>query len=131
MPRHSGSQSVRFEALLLATLAVVASLLVGAISTEPAFAASKTVVLGSLSPTRWTVNTGGYTGAIAVSGGVGPYALEAQSGLPSGLTAVLNGCTVSFSGTPTAVGTFSSVSITVNDSNSDEVTRTYSITIES
>src|SRR5262249_29887405 len=57
--------------------------------------------LGALAPTQWTVQQAGYTGAIAISDGTGPFTLSTQANLPPGLTAVLTGNTVTFSGTPT------------------------------
>ena len=34
--------------------------------------------LGSLAPTQWTVNQAGYTGAIAISNGTGPFTVSAS-----------------------------------------------------
>jgi hypothetical protein len=87
------------------------------------------LAFGSLSVTSWTVNQPGFSGTIAVSGGTTPYILFAQSGLPTGLTATLSGSTISFTGTPTATGTFGSGSVTVKDASGATATTNFSITI--
>ena len=85
--------------------------------------------LGSLSPTQWTVNQSGYSGSIAISNGTGPFTVSAQSGLPTGLTAAISGTNVTFTGTPTAAGTFSNVQLTVKDAAGATVSGTFTITI--
>ena len=92
--------------------------------------ANPALSFGSLTVTSWTVNQAGFTGTIVMSGGTSPYTLVSQSGLPTGLTAVLSGSTISFTGTPTAVGTFGSSSVTVKDSTGDTATDNFSVTIE-
>jgi hypothetical protein len=87
--------------------------------------------LGALSVTSWTVNTSGFPGAISISGGTSPYIVFAQTGLPPGLTAVLSGSNVAFTGTPTLAGVFSSGSVTVHDNAGGSATQTFSITINS
>jgi sugar lactone lactonase YvrE len=87
-------------------------------------------VLGSLvAPTAWTVNQPGYSGTIGVTSGTAPYGGLTATGLPPGLTASLSGSTVTVSGTPTATGTYSSISIGVRDANGNSASRTYSITV--
>src|SRR5207253_1604814 len=71
--------------------------------------------LGALTAAQWTVGQAGYPGAIPVSGGTGSFTLVAQSNLPPGLTAVLSGNSVLFTGTPTAAGTFASGTVTGHD----------------
>src|SRR4029079_8459198 len=78
---------------------------------------------GSLSATSWTVNQAGFSGTIAVSGGTSPYTIDAQSGLPTGLTATVSGSTISFTGTPTAAGTFASGSVTIKDATGATATK--------
>ena len=85
--------------------------------------------LGALTPSQWTVGQAGYTGTIPISDGTGPLTLSAQSNLPTGLSAVLSGSTVTFTGTPTAAGTFSNVQLTVQDAAGASSTGTYSITV--
>jgi Tfp pilus assembly major pilin PilA len=85
--------------------------------------------LGSLSTSSWTVNAPGYTGSIPITGGTGPFTLSAASGLPVGLTAAVSGSAVTFTGTPTASGTFSSVSVTITDVSGASATQSYTITI--
>jgi hypothetical protein len=88
-----------------------------------------TTSIGSLTQTQWTVGRSGFNGTLAVSGGTTPYSLTGQSGLPSGLTAVLSSNTISFTGTPSAAGTFPGGSVTVQDTASASVKQTFSITI--
>ena len=85
---------------------------------------------GALTVSSWTPNQAGFTGTIAVNGGTGPYTLTAQSGLPPGLTAVLTGGTISFTGTPNAAGVFASGSVTIKDSSGAAATDSFSITID-
>ena len=87
------------------------------------------VSFGTLSTTSWTVNQAGFTGTIAVNGGTSPYTIDAQSGLPTGLTATLSGSSISFTGTPTAAGTFVSGSVTIKDATGATATASFSITI--
>jgi sugar lactone lactonase YvrE len=85
--------------------------------------------LGALTPTQWTVGVSGYTGAIPISGGTGPLTVSAQANLPTGLTATVTGTNVTFSGTPTTVGTYNNVQLTVRDATGVTASGTYSITI--
>jgi Putative Ig domain/NHL repeat len=84
--------------------------------------------LGSLTPSQWTVNQAGYTGAVPIGGGTGPFTVSGAN-LPAGLTPALSGSTVTFTGTPTTAGTYSSVQLTVQDTTGASYTGTYSITI--
>ena len=79
------------------------------------FTVNAAPALGALTSSQWTVGQSGYNGAIPITGGTGASTLVSQSNLPPGLTAVLSGNSVVFTGTPTATGTFGSASITVQD----------------
>jgi hypothetical protein len=85
--------------------------------------------IGALTQTTWTQNQSGFTGTMAITGGTTPNTVSAQSGLPAGLTAVVSGSTISFTGTPTALGTFPSGSVTITDAAGAMVTKTFSLTI--
>ena len=85
--------------------------------------------LGALTPSQWTVGAAGYTGAIPISGGTGADTLVSQSNLPPGLTAVLSGGSVVFTGTPSTAGTYGSASVTVQDATGATAAGTFSITI--
>ena len=85
--------------------------------------------LGGLSQGQWEAGQAGYNGAIPVNGGTGPFTVVAQSNLPPGLTATVAGASVVFTGTPTAAGTFGSISVTVQDASGATATGTFSITI--
>jgi hypothetical protein len=88
-----------------------------------------TPTLGALSQTQWTVGRTGYPATIPASGGTGALTLVAQSSLPPGLSATLNGSTISFTGTPTAAGTFNNAQLSVQDADGAVSSATYSITI--
>lgn len=92
------------------------------IAVAPAFS------LGNLTLNQWTVNQSGFTGAILINGGNGPFTLESASGLPPGMTTTLSGRTIKFSGAPTATGTFAA-KITVGDPAGHNETETVTITI--
>src|ERR1700682_4550589 len=66
---------------------------------------------------------------MGISNGTSPFTITSQSGLPTGLTAVVNGTTISFTGTPTVTGTFPSASITIQDLAGASASGSFSITI--
>jgi hypothetical protein len=67
-----------------------------------------------------------YTGAVAATGGNGPYTYAVTSGtLPAGLTLASNGAV---SGTPTTAAT-SAFTVTATDANGDTGSRAYSVTM--
>jgi streptogramin lyase len=84
--------------------------------------------IGNLTTTQWTANKSGFTGTLAITGGTTPHLITAQTGLPPGLTAVVVGTTIEFTGTPTTAGTYS-CSVTIQDAAGATVTKTFSITI--
>ncbi|MGH3250548.1 MAG: putative Ig domain-containing protein, partial [Trebonia sp.] len=79
-------------------------------------------------PAAATAGQKGYSGTATVSGGKGPYAWAAVTGLPSGLTATANGATLTISGTPTKAGSFT-LGLSVGDGESPARTATASATI--
>jgi hypothetical protein len=86
--------------------------------------------LGSLgAPTQWTVGRSGYAGTIPISGGTGALTISSQTNLPPGLSATLVGNLITFTGTPTATGTYNNIQLTVQDTTGATATGTYSITI--
>jgi len=95
------------------------------------------VTLGNLSPTQWTVNQPGYDGTISVTGGSGGYQDLNVSGLPAGLRATLVSSTdngqqsgaITISGTPTQIGTFSDIAVSVEDNNGVEGNGTETLTV--
>jgi hypothetical protein len=67
-----------------------------------------------------------YTGAVAATGGTGPYTYAVTSGtLPAGLTLASNGAVT---GTPTTAAT-SAFTVTATDTNGDTGSRAYSVTV--
>jgi len=73
-----------------------------------------------------------YSGTVTASGGKGTYTWGAVTGLPAGLTAKASGATLTISGTPTAVGTFS-IPVSVHDGATPQgtATTTVSLTVSS
>ncbi|WP_157369863.1 beta strand repeat-containing protein [Zavarzinella formosa] len=86
------------------------------------------LALTNLSTTAWSKGVAGFTGKMTLSGGTGATSILAKTGLPPGLTPVLKGNVVSFTGTPTTLGTFNG-SITIKDSLGAQVVKTFTITI--
>ena len=84
--------------------------------------------IASLSATQWTIGRVGFNGTMTVAGGTGGLSITSATGLPTGLTLGLSGGKLSFSGTPTATGTFAG-SVTLTDAIGVKVTRTFSVTI--
>jgi hypothetical protein len=91
---------------------------------------NKAMSLGTLSLTTWKVNQAGQTGTITISGGTAAYRGLVVTGLPPGLTATLNGNTITFSGTPTTIGSYT-IGVTVQDSTNAIVTKNYTISVRS
>ncbi len=66
---------------------------------------------------------------MTIADGAPTYAIVGRpTGLPPGMTAVLSGNTIGFTGTPTQAGTFNG-SITIRDSASFELTKKFTIKI--
>ncbi len=86
------------------------------------------LTLGSLTTTQWTAIRPGYTGAISIAGGTGPFVLAGVSGMPTGLTAAVSGTTIHVTGRPTIAGTYT-VGVTIHDAAGASVTKTFRITI--
>lgn len=84
--------------------------------------------IAALSATQWTLGRTGFNGIMSAAGGTGSFSIASMSGVPAGLSLVLTGKTLSFSGTPTATGTFAG-SVTLSDAIGVKITRTFSITI--
>ena len=85
--------------------------------------------LGALTPTQWTAGVAGYTGAIPLNGGTGPFTVVAQSNLPAGLSATVTSTNVTFTGTPTTAGTFANIQLTVQDATGAAVSGTFGVTV--
>jgi streptogramin lyase len=85
--------------------------------------------VGNLTMAQWTKGQAGFTGAITVAAGTGPFTIAGVSGLPTGMTALITGRTIHFVGTPTLAQSFATGSITVQDAAGATVTKTFSITI--
>ena len=84
--------------------------------------------LTALTQTQWTQGRAGFTGTMSIGAGTLPFTLVSSTGLPTGLTAVLNGRSVSFTGTPSVAGAFA-CNVLLRDANGATVTRSFSITI--
>ena len=85
--------------------------------------------IGNLTVTQWTARYAGFTGTMTIADGSPTFAIVgAPKGLPQGMTAVLSGNTIGFTGTPTKAGTFNG-SITIRDSANFQLTKKFTITI--
>ena len=79
--------------------------------------------------TQWTRNTSGFPGTMTIAGGTPLFTVDGKpSGVPPGMTAVLSGNTIRFTGTPTKAGTFDG-RITIKDSAGVQVTKKFTIKI--
>jgi len=85
--------------------------------------------IGSLTLSQWTIGKPGFTGAIKISGGTGPFSITASKDLPTGLTPVVRGSTISFTGVPTATATLALAGITIQDGAGATVSTTFAMTI--
>jgi hypothetical protein len=85
--------------------------------------------LGSLSTTVWTANQSGFSSTVSDLGGTTPISNLIATGLPPGLSATQSGNTITISGTPTTIGTYSNIQLTVRDTTGATASGTYSIII--
>jgi Putative Ig domain len=85
--------------------------------------------IGDLTVTQWTARYAGFTGTMTIADGTPTYAIVGvPKGLPQGMTAVLSGNTIGFTGTPAKAGTFPG-SITIRDSAGFQLTKKFTIKI--
>jgi large repetitive protein len=85
--------------------------------------------ISNLTVTQWTQGKSGFTGTITIANGTPLYAIVGRpTGLPPGLTAILSGNTILFTGTPSAAGKFNG-GTTIKDSADAQVTKTFTIRI--
>jgi hypothetical protein len=87
-------------------------------------------IITNLTTNSGVLGSAGFTGTMTISNGTAPYILKSQSGIPTGLTAVLTGTSIHFTGTPTASGIFNG-SVTIEDSVGTSAIKTFTITINS
>jgi hypothetical protein len=101
----------------------------GGLYTGPArLTVNPALALGNVSTTQWTRGLTGFSGTMTISGGTAPYAIKAAAGLPPGLVPSISGNIISFTGTPTRVGTFRG-SVTITDGTGATATRIVFVTI--
>jgi hypothetical protein len=98
-------------------------------ATESLTITAAPISVGTLSPSEWDMNEPGYDGTIPVSGGSGSYSNLVVTGLPSGLTASLSGSTINVTGTPIESGTFSNITVSLQDSDEQKGDGTETLTI--
>ncbi len=84
--------------------------------------------LGRLSAIQWTANQPQYPGAIPISGGTTTYRIIAGTGLPPGLSPVVSGTAIVFTGIPTQAGSFG-IALTLQDSAGATASGTYTLTV--
>ena len=102
----------------------------GSDSTALATTVASSLELGSLGITEWPVNQPGYSSTIPLSFGTGPYSNLQINGLPAGLAASLSGNNILIAGTPTQAGTFSNLTVSLEDSTGASASATYTLTID-
>ena len=79
--------------------------------------------------TAWTVNSPGFYSVDTIIGGSTSFTNLNVTGLPAGVYAYIAGNLMGFGGTPTAVGTFNNINISVQDATGAVATGTASIRI--
>ncbi len=99
------------------------------ITGESTVTVNAAITISTITRSRWTVGEPNFPGTLTITGGTGTYTITSQSGLPTGLTAVVSGSTISFTGTPTSAQDFTTGSITVKDSAGATATQTFGIDI--
>jgi sugar lactone lactonase YvrE len=92
------------------------------------------MTMSALTPNQWPVSQPNFPGTVTVSGGTGPWGIVTAANLPPGLGAGLSGgagspLTIFFTGTPTTLGSYGNVQLSVQDTTGEIVSGTYSITI--
>lgn len=88
-----------------------------------------TPVIGAISRIQWTKGHVGYNGSMALGRGIGGFQIVGKpTGLPPGLTAVISGNKITFTGKPTTVGTFAG-RITIEDAAGAQASRSFTIKI--
>ncbi|MSQ94280.1 MAG: hypothetical protein EXR98_06955 [Gemmataceae bacterium] len=85
--------------------------------------------IGNLTATQWTAGKAGFTGVMTIAAGTGPFTITNSSGLPAGLSAIVTGNTIHFTGTPSAAQTFAAGSVSIRDAVGATFTKAFSITI--
>jgi hypothetical protein len=86
-------------------------------------------IISNLTVTQWIVGQSGFTGTMTIGNGTPQYILVGKpTGVPPGMTAVLSGNTISFTGTPGKAGTFKG-KITIRDLAGDQVIKIFTIKI--
>jgi hypothetical protein len=89
-----------------------------------------TPTLDALSKPTVPVNSN-YLGSIPILNGTGPFSNLTQSGLPQGITAVLNvqGTAIELSGTPTVRGNYNNLQFSVTDASGAIASGTFSMSV--
>ena len=82
-----------------------------------------------LTSSRCTAGPQHFPGVIPISNGTAPYTLASASGVPPGLTPVVSGDSVTFSGSAIQAGTFDNIAITVADAAGATVSGTFALTV--
>jgi hypothetical protein len=88
------------------------------------------MTVGNPTVSAWTEGKSGFTGTLTIGHGSPGYSIVGTpTGLPTGLTAVVSGSKISFTGTPTVSGTFNDCTIVIKDASGSEITKQFSLTI--
>ena len=85
--------------------------------------------ISNLTTPAWTKGKSGFTGTMTISNGTPPHIIVGTpTGVPTGMNLQLVGNTLSFTGTPTAVGVFNGT-VTIMDTAGAQVVKNFTITI--
>ena len=103
----------------------------GAAVTEtfPPFTLNAQPTVSSLTANQWTAGKAGFNGTVTIFDGTAPFTVTSFQNLPTGLTPIISGTTLGFTGTPTVYRSFPNGSITVTDSGGATFTVSAGITI--
>jgi large repetitive protein len=84
--------------------------------------------IGNLTANQWTVGRPGFNGTLSLAGGTGSLIIVGSTGVPSGMSIVIQGSVLVFTGAAASSGTFNT-SVTVHDAIGASITKTFSFTI--
>ena len=71
--------------------------------------------ISHMSVNNWTAGVPGFNGTLTITGGTGPFIITDYRNLPPGLTPVIQGNLIAFTGIPTSPRTYSNASVTIED----------------
>ena len=102
----------------------------GAIATETyAIAINAPPTIGNPATTAWTKGTSGFTGTMTIGNGTPLFAIDGNpTGLPKGMSPVVVGNTLGFTGSPTTAGVYNG-KVTIEDAAGATAVKSFTIKI--